>query len=313
MVLVEATRNQVNQYGGYTGMRPDDFRRPQVEALARTHGGPPPTTGWCSAGTTWARARGERLPAQPALTKADALVGGVRRGRVHQDPPGRVHAAAATTRLARSPPPVAAQRTARLAAVAERAAADAGVEAYRCPVYVIGTEVPVPGGQADGHEGPVPTRVEDAERGLDLTRAAFARRGLVRAWERVLAQVVQPGVEFGDDVVFPYRREAAAGLRSWSERQERLVFEAHSTDYQCETALRALVEDHFAILKVGPELTFTCRTESGRWRPAHGRDRRPASHASGSGEFSPAIPGRARPNAPEWQRARGCLYDARHA
>ena len=119
--------------------------------------------------------------------------------------------------------------------MAEAAAAKRGRD-QPLPVYVIGTEVPVPGGQADGHEGPVPTRVEDAERGLDLTRAAFARRGLVRAWERVLAQVVQPGVEFGDDVVFPYRREAAAGLRSWSERQERLVFEAHSTDYQCRDA-----------------------------------------------------------------------------
>ena len=37
------------------------------------------------------------------------------------------------------------------------------------------------------------------------------------------------------------------------------MFEAHSTDYQTEDALRALVEDHFAILKVGPELTFAFR------------------------------------------------------
>jgi D-tagatose-1,6-bisphosphate aldolase subunit GatZ/KbaZ len=124
---------------------------------------------------------------------------------------------------------------------------------------VIGTEVPPPGGQAGEHEGPTVTPVEDAERGLDLTREAFARRGLDRAWRRVFAQVVQPGVEFGDDVVYPYRRAAAMGLRSFSESQERLVFEAHSTDYQSEDSLRALVEDHFAILKVGPELTFAFR------------------------------------------------------
>jgi len=37
------------------------------------------------------------------------------------------------------------------------------------------------------------------------------------------------------------------------------VFEAHSTDYQPEAALRALVEDRFAILKVGPALTFALR------------------------------------------------------
>jgi D-tagatose-1,6-bisphosphate aldolase subunit GatZ/KbaZ len=153
---------------------------------------------------------------------------------------------------------VAAARTADLAAAAEAAVADRAPGALE-PVYVIGTEVPPPGGQAGGHAGPAATRALDAERGLELTREAFARKGLGRAWQRVLAQVVQPGVEFGDDVVFPYRREAATGLRSFCERQERLVFEAHSTDYQAEDALRALVEDHFAVLKVGPELTFAFR------------------------------------------------------
>ena len=38
-----------------------------------------------------------------------------------------------------------------------------------------------------------------------------------------------------------------------------MVFEAHSTDYQSRAALRALVDDHFAILKVGPGLTFAYR------------------------------------------------------
>ena len=38
-----------------------------------------------------------------------------------------------------------------------------------------------------------------------------------------------------------------------------LVYEAHSTDYQPAAALRALVDDGFAILKVGPGLTFALR------------------------------------------------------
>jgi D-tagatose-1,6-bisphosphate aldolase subunit GatZ/KbaZ len=38
-----------------------------------------------------------------------------------------------------------------------------------------------------------------------------------------------------------------------------MVFEAHSTDYQTGAALKALVEDHFAILKVGPGVTFALR------------------------------------------------------
>ena len=253
-VLVESTCNQVNQEGGYTGVRPAEF----VSFVARLaqdaglpagrvvtggdHLGPNPWTG---------------LGASQAMDRASEMVRQYARAgyaKIHLD---------ASMRCADDPPgpladTVAAARTAELAAVAEAAAADL-TPGQPQPVYVIGTEVPTPGGQAGSHEGPVATRVEDAERGLDLTREAFAARGLGRAFERVLAQVVQPGVEFGDDVVFPYRREAATTLRSWSERQERLVFEAHSTDYQAESALRALVEDHFAILKVGPELTFAFR------------------------------------------------------
>ena len=97
---------------------------------------------------------------------------------------------------------VAAARTADLAAAAEAAAVErpAGAPA---PLYVVGTEVPPPGGQAGDQAGPAVTRVADAERTLALVREAFARRGLERAWERVIALVVQPGVEFGDDAVFP--------------------------------------------------------------------------------------------------------------
>jgi D-tagatose-1,6-bisphosphate aldolase subunit GatZ/KbaZ len=152
---------------------------------------------------------------------------------------------------------VAAARTADLATAAEAALSErpSGLPA---PVYVVGTEVPPPGGQKGDEEGPAVTRPEDAQQTLALTREAFGRRGLERAWERVIALVVQPGVDFGDEAVFPYQREAAAGLKALAEARD-LVFEAHSTDYQDEGALRALVADHFAILKVGPELTFAFR------------------------------------------------------
>jgi len=71
--------------------------------------------------------------------------------------------------------------------------------------------------------------------------------------------VVQPGVEFGDEVIFDYRRDRAAPLSRFIEGYEHLVYEAHSTDYQTRQALRQMVEDHFAILKVGPALTFAFR------------------------------------------------------
>jgi D-tagatose-bisphosphate aldolase class II non-catalytic subunit len=252
-VLVESTCNQVNQEGGYTGVRPAGFaafvgRLAEAAGLGAErvilggdHLGPHP---WREAGAARAMARAEEMV-------RDYVRAGY--GKIHldasmacaDDPPGPL------------PEAVAAARTAALAAAAEEAAAD-GPPGRPSPLYVVGTEVPLPGGRADGHAGPVPTRAADAERTLALTHEAFARRGLEPAFARVLALVVQPGVEFGDDVVHRYRGEEAAQLAAVADRR-RLVYEAHSTDYQHEEALRALVADGFAILKVGPELTFAFR------------------------------------------------------
>ena len=252
-VLVESTSNQVNQEGGYTGVKPAEFAAfvgrlgedagmaAERVILGGDHLGPHP---WAAQGVTIAMARAAEMVRQY-----------VRAGyaKIHLD----ASMPCADDPLGPLADTVAAARTADLAAAAEAAASERP-SGSPAPVYVVGTEVPPPGGQKGDQEGPAVTRVEDAERTLALAREAFTRRGLERAWERVIALVVQPGVEFGDEAVFPYRREAAAGLKALAEARG-LVFEAHSTDYQDEGALRALVADHFAILKVGPELTFAFR------------------------------------------------------
>jgi D-tagatose-1,6-bisphosphate aldolase subunit GatZ/KbaZ len=94
---------------------------------------------------------------------------------------------------------------------------------------------------------------------LDLFRAAFVEQHVASAWDRVIGIVVQPGVEFGNDVIFDYDREKAAALASALPKHPAVVYEAHSTDYQKPSALAEMVEDHFAILKVGPWLTFAFR------------------------------------------------------
>jgi D-tagatose-1,6-bisphosphate aldolase subunit GatZ/KbaZ len=90
-------------------------------------------------------------------------------------------------------------------------------------------------------------------------REAFGEAGLEEVWERVTAVVVQPGVEFDEWAVHDYRPESGRSLATLIDRMPRLVYEAHSTDYQTPAALKALVRDHFAILKVGPALTFAYR------------------------------------------------------
>jgi D-tagatose-1,6-bisphosphate aldolase subunit GatZ/KbaZ len=252
-VLVESTSNQVNQEGGYTGVRPAGFAA-FVHGMAKEAGFPEArlVLGGDHLGPHPWKAQG----AAAAMERASEMVR-------HYVAAGytKVHLDASMTCADDPPGPladtVAAERTAELAAAAEGAVSERppGTPA---PVYVVGTEVPPPGGQQQEHEGPRVTRVEDAERTLDLVREAFRRRGLDRAWERVRALVVQPGVEFGNEALFRYEPGAAAALRRVA-KSRGIVFEAHSTDYQEESALRALVADRFAVLKVGPELTFALR------------------------------------------------------
>ncbi len=146
-----------------------------------------------------------------------------------------------------------ARRTASLVHAAE-AVAGPGIELR----YVVGSEVPTAGGATVHEEKVAVTTVESASRTLEAMQIAFKETGVDSAWEKVVAMVVQPGVEFGNDFVLEYAPSAAENLVRFAETIP-FVFEAHSTDYQQRSSLQCLVRDHFAILKVGPALTFAYR------------------------------------------------------
>lgn len=150
------------------------------------------------------------------------------------------------------PEAVIAARATRLAVVAEKHAGDAK------PVHVIGTEVPVPGGALDMVDHLRVTTPSAARSTVALHREAFAKAGISAAFDRVIGLVVQPGVQFGNENVVAYDPVAASALVRLSGELP-MVFEAHSTDYQTPQVLGALVKDGFAILKVGPRLTFALR------------------------------------------------------
>jgi D-tagatose-1,6-bisphosphate aldolase subunit GatZ/KbaZ len=117
----------------------------------------------------------------------------------------------------------------------------------------------VPGGEASLAGGLQVTTPAAAAQTLAIHQQAFDTPQLRDAWQRVIAMVVQPGVDFDHSSVHEYDPAAAAALADFLEQQPRIVFEAHSTDYQRESGLHALVRDHFAILKVGPAATFAYR------------------------------------------------------
>lgn len=82
---------------------------------------------------------------------------------------------------------------------------------------------------------------------------------MTNAFLRVIGLVVQPGIEFGNHNIIRYDRAKAQGLAAVLNGFPALVFEAHPTDYQGAASLCELVSDSFAILKIGPELTFSLR------------------------------------------------------
>ncbi|NEI71717.1 D-tagatose-bisphosphate aldolase, class II, non-catalytic subunit [Rhizobium lusitanum] len=250
-VLIEATCNQVNQEGGYTGMTPRDFRR-FVEGIAGVVGFPIDRIifgGDHLGPNPW-----KKLPAEEAMIRAEAMIAAyIEAGfeKIHLDT--SMGCAGEPAALADE---LTAERAARLAKVAEETARRHG---RRLPAYIIGTEVPPPGGATHALDELEITRPEAAANTLAVHRAAFAKAGIETALERVIGIVVQPGVEFGNANVAIYRPDRARALTGALDHMPGLLFEAHSTDYQPTEALEALVNGGFAILKVGPGLTFALR------------------------------------------------------
>jgi D-tagatose-1,6-bisphosphate aldolase subunit GatZ/KbaZ len=251
-LLVEATCNQVNQFGGYTGMTPVQFReyvyRLAEEAgiskkqiiLGGDHLGP----------YVW---RNET--SLSAMAKAKQLIKDyVEAGftKIHLD----ASMSCADDTYGKSlDKEVEAERIAALCQIAEEAKRNIGSHVY----YVVGTEVPTPGGEVESQDKLSITTVEDVRETISEIQHAFVRYHLEDAWERVIALVVQPGVGFSSSSIFFYDREKTRDLSKFIESYKHLVYEAHSTDYQPRQKLKELVEDHFAILKVGPALTFAMR------------------------------------------------------
>jgi len=230
-VLIETTCNQVNQFGGYSGLTPKQFSKylynisSQFDfptnrlVLGGDHLGPFP---WRSESS------------QAALSFAcqmvnDYVLAGYR--KIHLDASMHCrdddHGQPLDTR-------VIARRTAQLCQAAEFAFPDGESDC----LYIIGSEVPPPGGdQAGIHELQI-TSAEMVSETIHTTKQEYQKIGLNAAWERVIAVVVQPGVEFYHQSVHHYEPHKAL---------------------QTIDSLQQLVRDHFAILKVGPELTFAYR------------------------------------------------------
>ena len=249
--LIEATSNQVNQFGGYSGMTPARFIA-SVRGLAGDHGVDPGQIvfggdhlgpqAWRDAGPDVAMARAEDLVrsyAQAGFTK------------IHLD-----CSEGCAGEPARVGDEICARRAAVLAAVCERHAPEPDAL-----TYVVGTEVPSPGGaRADETRSKVePTSPERARETLARHHSAFSELGLHDAWRKIIALVVQPGLEFTASRIDHFDIDTPDLLSGALADHPRICFEAHSTDFQRDAVFPELARRGFAILKVGPALTFAYR------------------------------------------------------
>ncbi len=256
-VLVEATANQVNQFGGYTGMKPADFYALCHEIAAKVgfpgerlilggdHLGP----------LTW-----QNLPEKEAMANSVELVyqyAAAGFTKIHLD---------TSMKVADDPEGLLSTHTiARRGAELYKAAMEGYAKrreqdpAALRPVFVIGSEVPIPGGATHVEEGLAVTTPEALEDTLSTYHQEFAQAGVAQGMEDVIAVVVQPGVEFGDEQIFFYDSQKAQALCRAVQKHPQICLEGHSTDYQSRQCLWEMVRDGVGILKVGPALTFGLR------------------------------------------------------
>jgi len=259
-ILIESTSNQVNQLGGYTGMKPLDFANFIFSIASRVkfpknkiilggdHLGPNP----------WKKENSlDAMKKACSMVKEYALAG---YSKIHLDASMGM-ADDSEGKCGTLNPETIAQREARLCLEVEKVYKNTFNSDLILPVYVIGTEVPVPGGIKEARKNNEISSPFSLERTIELSKKAFYDINLKSAWERVIAVVVDLGIKFNNKKVFEYNRDNVNVQKLFRviKQYPSLVIEAHSTDYQSGSALRNMVEDGVAILKVGPALTFAFR------------------------------------------------------
>lgn len=253
--LVESTASQVNPDGGYTGFTPARFRHQVLQMAAQMdlpdhkvilggdHIGPYP----------WRHEDAAHALQQASQLAAACVAAGYQ--KIHLD---------TTTPCANDsrqpdgtlPLDVISSRTADLCRVTEQSAREAGM---RPPTYVIGSDVPLPGGVDMTLKAAMVTDVGHVRNFVGACERAFQTAGLEAAWQRVLALVVHTGAEFSPVAVQAYDSERMQPLVTYIRQTNHMVLEAHSTDFQTSDALARMVTDHIGILKVGPSLTYALR------------------------------------------------------
>ena len=232
-VLIESTSNQVNQYGGYSGLKPFQFEK-KIRRLAKfiklnnkslmiggDHLGPLP---WKDLDEATAMKNSKKLVKDCLKAKYK---------KIHID----------TAIICRGEKKIdrhtVIQRCDEILSVFSK-------KDFDNVFLVIGTEVPFAGG---GHTiKSSPTTFESIKEEIDLYSTILKKK-------KKFALVIEPGIGFGNFSVIQAKLKNF-GKRLIFSKKNNFVYEAHSSDYQKISSLKKLVKNNFKFLKIGPELTY---------------------------------------------------------
>jgi len=112
-----------------------------------------------------------------------------------------------------------AQRAARLCKIAESNSPHSEEL-----IYIIGTEVPIPGGETDDMDTLCVTSSDRLNETIDTHRTAFEQEGLSHVWSKIVSVVTQPGVDFSHTAVHRFEPDKALELSSGLQKKINFSF-----------------------------------------------------------------------------------------
>ncbi|WAM36852.1 class II D-tagatose-bisphosphate aldolase non-catalytic subunit [Caldicellulosiruptor acetigenus] len=251
-IIIESTANQVNQFGGYSGLTPSQFKK-KVIKIAQKVDFPPDRIilGGDHLGPfVWRDQEPEIAMEYAKQMIKEYIKAGFTKIHIDTSMPLKGENSIDDE--------IIAKRTAVLCRIAEECFEKISINNTHItrPVYVIGADVPPPGGESSICQ--TITTKEELERSLEYFKEAFKKEGIEHIFDYVVAVVANFGVEFGSDEIVDFDMEKVRPLKELLGKYN-IVFEGHSTDYQTKENLKRMVECGIVILKVGPALTFALR------------------------------------------------------
>ena len=228
-ILIETTSNQINQYGGYTYLKPKQFLR-KINRIAKNlkykneimfgadHLGPLP----------WKDFEENKALKNAKKLFKDVIKAGYK--KIHIDTGIKLKGDKFLSKV---------KIFNRCKSIFNTVSGNSIKNIF----FVFGTEVPIAGGENKYN--------------LKNTNINSIKNDVkyYKKFKKNFSLVIEPGLGFTNQKIYKLKMTSYSQKKNISYKNN-FTYEAHSSDYQDLSSLKKLVKNNFKFLKVGPELTF---------------------------------------------------------